>query len=89
MSTGTSEGAQRIDSSMLFACVTFLYMFLHLAHFTSCDISPSRSDDHSMMGEPEEGVRPRSWEVYAGMPGIDSLFSGLSKRTPTGGFFTS
>lgn len=42
-----------------------------------------------MMGEPEEGVRPRSWEVYAGMPGIDSLFSGLSKRTPTGGFFTS
>lgn len=42
-----------------------------------------------MMGEPEEGVRPRSWEVYAGMSGIDSLFSGLSKRTPTGGFFTS
>ena len=49
----------------------------------------SRRDDHSMMGEPEEGVRPRSWEVYASMPGIDSLFSGLSKRTPTGGFFTS
>jgi hypothetical protein len=46
-------------------------------------------DDHSMMGEPEEGVRPRSWEVYSSMHGIDSLFSGLSKRTPSGGFFTS
>ena len=46
-------------------------------------------DDHSVMGEPNEESRPRSWEVYAGMPGVDSLFSGLSKRTPTGGFFTS
>ena len=42
-----------------------------------------------MMGEPVEGSRERSWEVYAGMSGIDSLFSGLSKRTPNGGFFTS
>ena len=42
-----------------------------------------------MMEEPAEEQRPRSWEVYAGMPGVDSLFSGLSKRTPTGGFFTS
>lgn len=42
-----------------------------------------------MMGEPPEGSRARSWEVYAAMPGVDSLFSGLSKRTPTGGFFTS
>ena len=46
-------------------------------------------DDHSMMGEPADGTRERSWEVYAAMSGIDSLFSGLSKRTPTGGFFTS
>lgn len=46
-------------------------------------------DDHSMMGEPAEGTRPRSWEVYAAMPGIDSLFTGLSKRTPCGAFFTS
>ena len=42
-----------------------------------------------MLGEPHEEARQRSWEVYAGMSGIDSLFSGLSKRTPTGGFFTS
>ena len=42
-----------------------------------------------MMEEPDDDARPRSWETYAGMPGIDSLFSGLSKRTPTGGFFTS
>ena len=48
-----------------------------------------RSDEHSMMGEPNDGARHRSWEVYASMSGVDSLFSGLSKRTPTGGFFTS
>ena len=41
------------------------------------------------MGEPEDGSRPASWEVYANMQGVNSLFSGLSKRTPTGGFFTS
>ena len=49
----------------------------------------ARRDDHSMMGETKEGDRPRSWEVYAGMHGNDSLCSGVSKRTPTGGFFTS
>eukprot|EP00965_Chrysotila_dentata_P004102 132596-Pleurochrysis_carterae.AAC.4 len=43
---------------------------------------------HSMMREPKEGER-RSYEVYTGMPGVDSLYSGLSKRTPNGGFFTS
>ena len=42
-----------------------------------------------MMQEPDAGARARSWEVYAAMPGIDSLYSGLSKRTPTGGFFSS
>ena len=42
-----------------------------------------------MMHEAGEEARQASWEVYAGMPGVDSLFSGLSKRTPTGGFFTS
>merc|ERR1711988_334640 len=47
------------------------------------------SDDHSVMEEPNTDARQRSWEVYASMPGVDSLFSGLSKRTPTGGFFTS
>jgi len=46
-------------------------------------------DDHSVMGEPSELERPRSWEVYASMSGIDSLYTGISKRTPTGGFFTS
>ena len=46
-------------------------------------------DDHSVMGEPAEEARPRSWEVYAGLPGVDMQFSGLSKRTPSGGFFTS
>ena len=57
----------------------------------SLNLLPSshRSDDHSVMGEPEEKARPRSWEVYAGMPGVDSLFTGLSKRTPCGAFFTS
>jgi hypothetical protein len=55
-------------------------------HMFAC---PPRSDDHSVMGEPPEESRQRSWEVYAGMSGVDSLFSGLSKRTPTGGFFTS
>ena len=42
-----------------------------------------------MMDEPPLDSRPRPWEVYAGMSGVDSLFSGLSKRTPSGGFFTS
>ena len=42
-----------------------------------------------MMEEPGPDARQRSYEVYASMPGIDSLFSGLSKRTPTGGFFSS
>ena len=42
-----------------------------------------------MMEEPDADGRARSWEVYAAMPGIDSLYSGLSKRTPTGGFFSS
>ena len=46
-------------------------------------------DDHSNMGEPPVESRPRSWEVYASMQGIDSLFTGLSKRTPCGAFFTS
>ena len=65
-----------------------LFFILLLLNVYSVHVFHGR-DDHSMMGEPEEGVRPRSWEVYAGMPGIDSMFSGLSKRTPTGGFFTS
>ena len=51
--------------------------------------SLSRSDDHTVMDEPSDTARLRSWEVYAAMSGVDSLFSGLSKRTPTGGFFTS
>ena len=42
-----------------------------------------------MMKEPDENSRPKSWEVYAGMPGMNSLYTGLSKRSPTGGFFTS
>jgi hypothetical protein len=37
-----------------------------------------------VMGEPHEEERPRSWEVYSAMPGIDSLHTGLSKRTPNG-----
>merc|ERR1712039_869161 len=45
--------------------------------------------DYSAMPEPKEGDRRRPWEVYSSMGGVDSLFSGLSKRTPTGGFFTS
>jgi hypothetical protein len=49
----------------------------------------ARSDDHSNMDDPYSESRPRSWEVYSAMAGVDSLFSGLSKRTPTGGFFTS
>ena len=44
----------------------------------------NNSDDHSVMGEPHEEERPRSWEVYSAMPGIDSLHTGLSKRTPNG-----
>ena len=46
-------------------------------------------DDHSMAEEPLEDERPRSWEVYASLPGIDSQPTGVPKRTPTGGFFTS
>lgn len=46
-------------------------------------------DEHSMAGEPVPGERPRPWEVYSGLPGIDALYSGASKRTPTGGYFTS
>ena len=56
-------------------------------------LSPTRdstcSDAHSVMGEVPEFERPPAWEVYANMPGVDNLFSGLSKRTPSGGYFTS
>ena len=51
-------------------------------------LAPRRSD-HSCMPEPAADARPKAWEVYAGMPGIDSLYTGLSKRTPNGGFFSS
>jgi hypothetical protein len=30
-----------------------------------------------------------SWEVYASLPGVDTLYTGVAKRTPSGGFFTS
>mmetsp|Transcript_62561 Transcript_62561/g.104121 ORF Transcript_62561/g.104121 Transcript_62561/m.104121 type:complete len:84 (+) Transcript_62561:38-289(+) len=56
------------------------------------EVPPSANDagsDHSAMPEPKESDRRRPWEVYSDMKGVDSLFSGLSKRTPTGGFFTS
>ena len=46
-------------------------------------------DDYSTMGEPVEAARPLAWEIYAGLPGVDNQYSGLSKRTPTGGFFSS
>ena len=42
-----------------------------------------------MQPEPQPGDRPKAWEVYAVQPGMDALYSGLSKRTPNGGFFTS
>ena len=42
-----------------------------------------------MAPEPALGARPKNWEIYARQPGIDSLYSGLPKRTPTGAFFTS
>ena len=42
-----------------------------------------------MAPEPDPEARLKSWEVYAAQPGIDNLYSGLHKRTPTGGFFTS
>jgi hypothetical protein len=43
---------------------------------------------HSALEEPMQ-ERPRPHEVYANLPGVDNLFTGLGKRTPTGGFFTS
>ena len=48
-----------------------------------------RRSVHSMLDEPSAEARSRSWEVYGSMPGMDSLYTGASKRTPTGGFFTS
>ena len=63
-----------------------LALLARWAHATDC--ARGRSN-HSMMDEPDADGRARSWEVYAAMPGIDSLYSGLSKRTPTGGFFSS
>jgi hypothetical protein len=44
---------------------------------------------HSLQPEPAVGDRPKAWEVYAVQPGIDSLYTGIPKRTPSGGFFTS
>ncbi|KAG8466114.1 hypothetical protein KFE25_001870 [Diacronema lutheri] len=38
---------------------------------------------------PKPGDRPYSQEVYVNQSGSDSLFTGLSKRTPIGGFFSS
>ena len=83
MTTGkrhTRDAAARLKQKSL--------SFARCAHLSSLALA-LRSDDHSVMGEPPDDARPRSWEVYAGMPGIDALFSGLSKRTPSGGFFTS
>ena len=44
---------------------------------------------HSLQPEPAVGDRRKAWEVYAVQPGIDSLYTGIPKRTPSGGFFTS
>ena len=44
---------------------------------------------HSQQPEPAVGDRPKAWEVYARQSGIDSLYTGFRKRTPSGGFFTS
>ena len=47
-----------------------------------------RRSEYSTCDEPCAG-KQRPWEVYASLPGVDSLYTGISKRTPTGGFFTS
>mmetsp|Transcript_19627 Transcript_19627/g.55532 ORF Transcript_19627/g.55532 Transcript_19627/m.55532 type:complete len:83 (+) Transcript_19627:145-393(+) len=53
------------------------------------EIPPNdNASQHSMVEEPTS-ARPRPYEVYVNMPGVDNLFTGLGKRTPTGGFFTS
>mmetsp|Transcript_36346 Transcript_36346/g.84306 ORF Transcript_36346/g.84306 Transcript_36346/m.84306 type:complete len:89 (+) Transcript_36346:168-434(+) len=38
---------------------------------------------------PKPGDRKSSQEVYVGQSGGDSLFTGLSKRTPVGSFFAA
>eukprot|EP00962_Isochrysis_galbana_P040408 scaffold14625_cov125-Isochrysis_galbana.AAC.9 len=54
----------------------------HWAHLCAC------RSQHSAIEEPMH-ERPRPYEVYASLPGVDNLFTGLGKRTPSGGFFTS
>jgi len=56
-------------------------------------LHPPQPDDaasqYSTKAEPPPGSRMLSWEVYASLPGVDTLYTGVAKRTPSGGYFTS
>ena len=47
------------------------------------------ASQYSTKAEAPPGSRMLSWEVYASLPGVDTLYTGVAKRTPSGGFFTS
>ena len=47
------------------------------------------ASQYSTKAEPPPGSRMLSWEVYASLPGVDTLYTGVAKRTPSGGYFTS
>ena len=55
-------------------------------------LHPPQPDDaasqYSTKAEPPR-ARACSWEVYASLPGVDTLYTGVAKRTPSGGYFTS
>ena len=43
------------------------------------------ASQYSTKAEPPPGSRMLSWEVYASLPGVDTLYTGVAKRTPSGG----
>ena len=47
------------------------------------------ASQYSTRPEPAPDSRMLSWEVYASLPGVDTLYTGVAKRTPSGGYFTS
>jgi len=58
-----------------------------LEHIESFEVPEEPPDD--VLPLPKPGDPKYSQEVYVNQWGVDNNFSGLSKRTPSGGFFSS
>lgn len=60
---------------------------VQLEHLDQLELGDEQPKD--VLPLPKPGDRKYSQEVYVSQHGRDNLYSGLSKRTPTGGFFSS